>query len=67
MASYTDDTESQKVGGRPKVVCVWCGGVIRSDAAKAAKRMCQPCFARMMREHSRAHMRDAVRRYASDR
>jgi hypothetical protein len=34
---------------------------------KAAKRMCQPCFARMMREHSRAHRQDAGRRYASDR
>ena len=67
MASYTNDTESQRGGGVPKVVCVWCGGVIRSGAAKAAERMCQPCFARMMREYSRAHMRDSARRYASDR
>jgi hypothetical protein len=46
---------------------VWCGGVIRSAAAKAAKRMCQTCFARMMREHSRAHQTQASLPHASDR
>lgn len=39
--------------GGQAVVCVWCGGVIRCGAGRAAKRMCQPCFTRMMREHSR--------------
>jgi hypothetical protein len=67
MATYTSDTESQRGDDRPKVVCAWCGGVIRNAAAKAATRMCQPCFARMMREHSRAHQSPAVRGNASDR
>jgi hypothetical protein len=67
MASYTGDMEAQREAGRPKVVCAWCGGVIRSAASKAAQRMCQPCFARMMREHSRAHRQGAARSYASDR
>jgi hypothetical protein len=57
----------QKVNDGPKVECVWCGGVIRSDAAKAAKRMCQPCFARMMREAVRARQPRASLRHASDR
>jgi hypothetical protein len=29
--------------------------------------MCQSCFARMMREHGRAHRQGDGRRYASDR
>jgi hypothetical protein len=67
MGSYTSDMETQRGDAGPQVVCVWCGGVIRAPAPKAAKRMCQPCFARMMREHSRAHRQDATRRHASDR
>lgn len=49
------------------VVCVWCGGVIRSAAAKPSQGMCQTCFARMMREHSRAHQLRGGLRDASDR
>ena len=67
MVKETGDIETRKGGSESQVVCVWCGGVIRSAASKAAKRMCQPCFARMMREHSRAHSQDAGRRYASER
>jgi len=67
MASYTSDVESRRDDGGPKVVCAWCGGVIRSAAEKAALRMCQPCFARMMREHTRAHQRQSPLRHASDR
>jgi len=67
MTPDTGDMESQKGDGRAKVVCAWCGGVIRSAAPKAAKRMCQPCFARMMREHGRAHLQGAGRSYASER
>lgn len=55
MDTYTDKAEAQRTDGGPLVVCVWCGRVIRSAATKAAKRMCQPCFESMMREHSRAH------------
>jgi predicted RNA-binding Zn-ribbon protein involved in translation (DUF1610 family) len=66
MGTYTGQAEGQLTDGRPQVVCVWCGSRIRS-ATKAAKRMCQPCFERMMREHSRAHRQGAVRSYASER
>lgn len=55
MDTYIDKGEARRTDGKPQVVCVWCGGVIRSAAAKAAKRMCQPCFEGMMREYSRAH------------
>jgi hypothetical protein len=67
MISYTSNTKAGRAGAASEVVCVWCGGVIRSGAAKSAKRMCQPCFARMMREHSRAHQSQAAGRDASDR
>jgi hypothetical protein len=67
MASYTNYMETQRGNAGPQVVCVWCGGVIRAAAVKAAKRMCQPCFARMMREHSRAHRQGDGQRHASDR
>ena len=61
------DAGEQRDAKRTDVVCAWCGHLIRRGAAKATKRMCQLCFARMMREHSRAHMRGDARRYASDR
>ena len=48
-------------------MCAWCGGVIRSAASKATKRMCQPCFARMMREHSRTHQPQTALPHASER
>lgn len=61
------DTDEQRGGGVVEVVCSWCGGLIRRGVTKAARRMCQPCFARMMREHSRAHQPHASLRHASDR
>ncbi|HEX8721318.1 MAG TPA: hypothetical protein VF736_11850 [Pyrinomonadaceae bacterium] len=67
MISYTGNAGGQRREDAPSVVCVWCGGVIRSAAAKSAKRMCQPCFARMMREHSRAHQPQAGLPNASER
>jgi hypothetical protein len=67
MTSYTGNTRAQRGGKGSDVVCAWCGGVIRSAAAKAALRMCQTCFARMMREHSLAHQPRDNRRDASDR
>lgn len=51
---------------RLKVVCTWCGEVIRA-ASKPAQRMCQPCFARMMNEHTRAQRLRAGWGDASDR
>jgi hypothetical protein len=67
MISYTGNLGEQRHDDTPKVVCVWCGGVIREAAGKGAKRMCQPCFARMMREHSRAHQPQAGLPHASER
>ena len=67
MESYGYDMETRRGQGGPQVVCAWCGGVIRDGAAKSAKRMCQPCFERMMREHGRAHRQGAGRIHASDR
>jgi hypothetical protein len=60
------DAQELRAGGAAEVVCAWCGGVIRA-AAKPAQRMCQACFARMMREHSRAHRPRVGRGDASDR
>ena len=67
MISYQGNAGGQGREDAPQVVCVWCGGVIRRAAAKAAKRMCQPCFARMMREHSRAHQPQGSLPHASER
>ena len=61
------DTGEQRGGADAEVICSWCGGLIRRGVAKPARRMCQPCFARMMREYGRAHRQDDGRRYASDR
>jgi hypothetical protein len=61
------DAGEQRDAKRTDVVCAWCGHLIRRGAAKATKRMCQLCFARMMREHSRAHQRQASLHDASDR
>ena len=49
-----------------KVVCAWCGVVIRLDAPKEAERMCAGCFRRMMDGYAkslqRAHDIKASRR-----
>ena len=67
MIPYTDNAGGQRREDGPKVVCVWCGGVIRG-ASKARNRMCQPCFARMMREHlDRAHPPQSAPPHASER
>lgn len=67
METYTDKAEGRRTDGGAQVVCVWCGGVIRSAATKAAKRMCQTCFERMMSEHSRAHSSRSPLSRASER
>ena len=66
MIPYTDNAVGQRREDGPKVVCVWCGGVIRG-ASKARKRMCQPCFAQMMRDYSRAHQHQGSLPHASER
>jgi hypothetical protein len=67
MDTHAEKAETQRTDGGPQVVCAWCGRVIRSAATKAAKRMCQPCFELMMREHSRAHSPRSPLSRASER
>ena len=67
MIPYTGNMGGGRQDEAPQVVCAWCGGVIRSGASKVAKRMCQPCFERMMREYSRAHQPPTALPHASER
>lgn len=67
MISYAGDVGGQRREEGQKVVCAWCGGVIRGGASKATQRMCQPCFERMMREYSRAHQPHSTLPHASER
>lgn len=39
--------------GRYRVVCTWCGAVIRHGSHQESRGMCLRCFARIMDEHSR--------------
>ena len=51
-----------------KVVCNWCGIVIRRNSAKESRGMCLKCYARMLGEHGHAHEQQGHRpRWASDR
>lgn len=36
-----------------RVVCTWCGDVIRRDNPKESRGMCAKCYARMMAEYTR--------------
>jgi hypothetical protein len=38
-----------------KVVCVWCGGLIRHSSVKESRGMCLTCYARMLNEYFRQH------------
>ena len=42
-----------KAGGGYKVVCAWCGGVIRHDHVKESRGMCLECYARMLNDYNR--------------
>ncbi len=37
-----------------KVMCVWCGGIIRHSNVKESRGMCLICYARMLDQHFRA-------------
>ena len=50
------EVETPQGDNRLKVVCTWCGDVIRHAASKPTQRMCQPCFAQMMREYTRVRI-----------
>jgi hypothetical protein len=36
-----------------KVVCTWCGGLIRLSNIKDSRGMCLQCYARLLNEHLR--------------
>lgn len=36
-----------------KVVCTWCGGLIRHSHVKESRGMCLECYARLLNEHFR--------------
>lgn len=48
---------------RFKVVCTWCGIIIRRTSAKDSHGMCLKCYSRMLSERGAAHwQRDAPSR-----
>jgi hypothetical protein len=49
-----------------KVVCTWCGGVIRHSSVKDSRGMCLTCYAHLLNEHFRAR-RTATPSRASER
>ncbi len=54
-------------GRRFKVVCAWCGAVIRHSARKDSQGMCPNCHARMLSDYNRAHAHAAGQFKASER
>lgn len=51
-----------------KVVCTWCGAVIRRTSARDSRGMCLKCYALMLREHARSTAEHMDRpRWASER
>ncbi|HEV3469126.1 MAG TPA: hypothetical protein VG148_07380 [Pyrinomonadaceae bacterium] len=36
-----------------RVVCTWCGGLIRHSHVKDSRGMCLECYARLLNEHFR--------------
>jgi hypothetical protein len=50
-----------------KVVCTWCGSIIRHNNSKDSRGMCLKCYARMLSEHNSAYQQRDRRLNASDR
>lgn len=61
------DKELGKRGLSYKVVCTWCGVIIRRTSAKDSRGMCLKCYARMLSEHVQAYEKSTGPRWASDR
>jgi hypothetical protein len=53
MKSGKEDFESANEAAQRgfKVVCSWCGAIIRSDPSQAAERMCLICHARLLNDY----------------
>lgn len=47
-----------------KVMCAWCGSVIRRTSVKDSHGMCLKCYARMLGEHGHSHERENPFRWA---
>jgi hypothetical protein len=60
-------TKAERTGEHFKVICSWCGAVIRRTQAKDSHGMCLKCYARMLGEHGHSHQRGELPRWASDR
>jgi hypothetical protein len=46
-------TGSEPTGLKFKVVCAWCGALIRLRERKDSEGMCAACFRRLLHEHIR--------------
>ena len=54
--------ENLQSGSGFKVVCVWCGGVIRHSSVKDSRGMCLECYARLLNDHFRPQQADTPAR-----
>lgn len=50
-----------------KVMCSWCGSLIRHSNVKDSRGMCLICYARMLNEHFRARQTAGQHGAASER
>jgi hypothetical protein len=50
-----------------RVVCTWCGDVIRRDSPKESRGMCVECYARMLSEYTRPLQQSRIAPGASER
>ena len=50
-----------------RVVCTWCGDVIRNNNPKESRGMCARCYARMLSEYTRALQQTRTTPEASER
>ena len=60
-------TTTERAEGQYKVVCAWCGAVIRLRERKDSEGMCADCFRRMLLERTRLRTRVALPDKASER
>jgi hypothetical protein len=45
--------ENLQLSSAFKVVCTWCGALIRHSNVKDSRGMCLECYARLLNEHFR--------------
>jgi len=56
-----------KGGTAFRVVCTWCGDVIRRDNPKESRGMCAKCYTRMLSEYTRPLQQSRTTPGASER